>query len=240
MKYAVISDIHSNLEALTAVLDSIKAEGIDNIVCVGDVVGYGANPVETTEIIRELGCKCVLGNHDAAAIGKTDITYFNSAARTAALWTGKQLDETGRNYLLGLPLVERIEVFTIVHSSLDTPESWNYVYNIIEAEEHFQYQKDSISFIGHSHIPGAFMLKDTVQPIRSVKFRIQSGTKYLVNVGSVGQPRDNIPDSCYVIYNMYEGVIEFKRVPYDIKAAQKKIINAGLPEVLSSRLSIGR
>ncbi len=240
MKYAIISDIHSNLEALNAVLESIEAEGIGGCVCVGDIVGYGADPVETMKIIRNLGCKCVLGNHDAAAVGKTDVTYFNSAARTAVMWTGKQLGPEAHEFLSGMALVERVEVFTVVHSSLDTPDSWNYLFNVVEAEEHFQYQRDALCFVGHSHMPGAFVYADKVYPITKNKFRLEGGRRYLVNAGSVGQPRDGNPDACYVIYDMYEGTLEFKRIPYDIKTAQKKIINAGLPKVLANRLSMGK
>jgi len=240
MKYAIISDIHSNLEALEAVMESIEAEGVSNYICGGDIVGYGANPVETVEIVKNLGCKCVLGNHDAAAIGKTDISNFNTIARVAAVWTGKQLNSEQKQYLLDLPYVERVESFTLVHASLDAPETWPYVFNVISAEEHFSFQKDLLCFIGHTHIASAFVFRDMVQPLKKAKFRLDGSAKCLVNVGSVGQPRDRNPDASYVIYDLYEGTIEYKRVPYDILKAQKKIRDAGLPEILAARLSMGQ
>ena len=240
MRYAIISDIHSNLEALEAVMESIEAAGITNYVCGGDIVGYGANPVETLEIVRALGCKCVLGNHDAAAVGKMDLSLFNSVARVAAVWTEKQLSPEGRQYLQALPLVERVESFTVVHSSLPDPALWSYIFNAVSAEEHFYAQKDLLCFIGHTHMASAYMFGEMVQPVRKTRFRLSGSAKFLVNAGSVGQPRDRNPDACYVIYNLEEGTIEYKRVPYDIEKAQKKIRDAGLPEILASRLSSGK
>ena len=240
MRYAIISDLHSNLEALQAVMESIENEGITNYVCGGDIVGYGANPVETLEIIRGLGCKCVLGNHDAAAIGKMDLSLFNSAARMAAVWTAEQLSPEGRQYLLELPLVERVESFTVVHSTLADPASWGYIFNAVGAEEHFYSQKDLLCFIGHTHLPSAFAFTEMVRPVRKTSFRLSGTAKFLINVGSVGQPRDKNPDASYVIYDLEEGTIEYKRVPYDIEKAQKKIRDARLPEILASRLSSGK
>lgn len=239
-KYAVFGDVHGNLEALNAVLESMKNEGVTHYACVGDIVGYGANPVECVEKIRALGCKVVLGNHDAGAVGKTDIRFFNSAAREAVEWSREVLDGTSASFLSSLPYVARIENFTLVHASLGHPEDWTYIFGPFEAESYFRVQEDPVCFVGHTHIPCCFSTDASQGLSRSGSVHLNPQAKYIVNVGSVGQPRDGNPLASYVVYDPHEGVIKFVRVPYDVATAQRKIIDAGLPHVLAMRLEWGR
>lgn len=239
-KYAIFGDVHGNLEALDAVLESMEKEGVTHCACVGDIVGYGANPVECLEKIRGLGCKAVLGNHDAGVIGKTDIKFFNSAARAAVEWSREVVDGTASTYLSALPHVDRTEAFTIVHATLGNPEQWTYIFGPFEAENYFRYQKDPVCFVGHTHVPCCFSTDPTGNYSRPMRVRLKAGVKYIINVGSVGQPRDGNPMASYVIYDLVDDVIKFVRVPYDVTTAQKKIINAGLPHVLAIRLEWGK
>lgn len=240
MKYAIISDIHANLEALEAVLEDIENHEINQHICLGDIAGYGANPNECVELVRELNCPCIIGNHDAGAIGTADISGFNSAARVAVEWHKEVLTEENKVYLSSLNFVERIETFTVVHANLENPQEWGYIFNSHEAEYLFQFQKDTVCFFGHTHIQCSFQ-SNTVTPFsKTAKIKIKSGHKYLVNVGSVGQPRDGNPMAAYAIYDMYSNVITFRRVPYDIEKAQQKILDANLPNILASRLVMGK
>jgi len=240
MKIAIISDMHANLPALNAVLGAIEAEGVDRTICGGDLVGYNAEPREVVAKIRALDIPCVMGNHDAAAVGVTDPENFNTPARAAVEWTAQQLDDDSLEYLRGLPYVMRVESFTVVHGTLHKPEQWGYIFNAYEAEEHFQHQRDTLCFIGHSHIPGAFIAGDMITASRSSRLRIQAGHRYVINVGSVGQPRDNNPAASYAVYDMVENTVHFRRVPYDVRATQQKILDAGLPSVLAMRLALGK
>ncbi len=239
-KYAIFGDVHGNLEALNAVLESMKEEGVTHYACVGDTVGYGGNPVECVEKIRALGCKVVLGNHDAGVVGKTDIRFFNSAAREAVEWSKETLNGTSTSFLSALPYVAREECFTLVHASLGHPEQWTYIFSSFEAESFFPYQEDAVCFVGHTHIPCCFSTNPSRPLSRARSIRLKPATKYIINVGSVGQPRDNNPMASYVVYDLMENLIKFVRVPYDVATAQKKIIAAGLPHVLAMRLEWGK
>jgi diadenosine tetraphosphatase ApaH/serine/threonine PP2A family protein phosphatase len=239
-KYGILGDVHGNLEALNAVLESMEKEGVTRCACVGDIVGYGANPVECVEKIRALECKTVLGNHDAGAIGKTDIQFFNSAAREAVEWSREVLDGTATSFLSSLPYVNRTESFTLVHATLGNPEDWTYIFNSFEAQSFFRYQEDPVCFVGHTHIPCCFSSDPMHSFSRATKIHLKPGVKYIVNVGSVGQPRDGNPLASYVIYDPVEDSIRFVRVPYDVAGAQRKIIDAGLPQVLAMRLEWGK
>jgi len=239
-KYAIFGDVHGNLEALNAVLESMKEEGVSDYACVGDIVGYGANPVECIEKIRALGCKVVLGNHDAGAVGRTDIRFFNSAAREAVEWSREALDGTSASFLSALPYVARTECFTLVHATLGNPEDWTYIFSRFEAESYFRYQEDPVCFVGHTHIPCCFSTNTSPGFSRARTIHLKPDAKYIINVGSVGQPRDGIPLSCYVTYDPAENLVRFVRVPYDVATTQRKIIEAGLPHVLAMRLEWGR
>ena len=240
MRYAIIADIHGNLEALQAVLNDAKEQGATHFACLGDVVGYNANPVECLEIVRELECSVVRGNHDHYVAHSDSLEGFHPLAANVVDWTRKQLTDEQRSYLSRLEFSQREETFTIVHSTLDAPGSWGYVFDKLEAEANFSYQVTSVCFYGHTHVPIAFELVEEIRQGLFKKLKIMSGRKYLVNVGSVGQPRDGDPRAAYVIYDMIENQIELRRIPYDFTITQKKILQQGLPERLASRLAIGR
>lgn len=225
MRMAVFSDIHSNLEALEGVLRRIEKEKVDYIYCLGDIVGYGPNPNECIELVKAATDKVVIGNHDSAVINQTDILLFNSYARESTEWTRRTISDDNYEYLMGLPLKISENNMLFVHSTPLIPEDWNYVLTQYGAEKQFNYFTEMICFIGHSHRPEVF---------RSIDDRL------LVNSGSVGQPRDGNPDSCFVIYDSDKNSYEFIREKYDIKTVYKKIVKAGLNEFLGERLLYGK
>lgn len=240
MRYAVIGDIHGNLEALEAVYSSIDTEKIDQIICVGDIIGYGANPVECIDLIRKRCSKVIAGNHDYAAIGLTDIDYFNPFAKDALIWTSERLGENEINYIASLKLIEREDGFTIVHATLDKPREWGYILNTFDAAVHFELQTDPLCFIGHSHGAVVYMKKENFVSGHRFVSKIELGCKYVINVGSVGQSRDGDYRASYVIYDFELETLKLKRVEYDVHTAQRKILEAGLPQILADRLSVGR
>lgn len=239
-KYGIFGDVHGNLEALNAVFESMQQEGITHYACVGDIVGYGANPIECVERVRGLRCSAVLGNHDAGVVGRTDVRFFNSAARAAIEWSMEVVQGTSAAFLSSLPYVARADSFTLVHATLGNPEHWTYIFSPFEAESFFRYQEDPVCFVGHTHTPCCFSTDRLHSFSRGPKVVLKPEIKYIVNVGSVGQPRDGNPLASYVIYDVADGSIRFMRVPYDISTAQKKIIEAGLPHILAIRLERGK
>ena len=240
MKYAVLGDIHANLEALEVVLKDAKEHGVEKYACVGDVVGYNANPVECMAIVRELGCTTVRGNHDHYCSHAENLNGFHPLAADVVDWTRKQLTPEQQEWLRKLKFVSPVESFTIVHSTLDTPEMWGYVFDKLEAEANFNYQTTTLCFYGHTHVPLAFEKSDTVRFGLYSKIKVTLGKKYFINVGSVGQPRDGDPRAAYVIYDMVNNTVELRRLPYDIQKTQKKILDAGLPGRIAARLAVGR
>lgn len=240
MKFAILGDIHSNLEALTAVLADAKTQGVTHYLCVGDIVGYNANPVECVNIIHDLCPTVVRGNHDHYCSHDDNLDGFHPLAADAVDWTRKQLSEEMRLYLRKLKLVAMVESFTLVHSTLDMPEMWGYVFDKLEAEAHFHYQTTNVCFFGHTHVPLAFEKAEQVRCGLYTRIQVARGKKYFVNVGSVGQPRDGDPRSSYAIYDLVRGLIELRRVPYDFRITQKKILDTGLPSRVAARLAVGR
>jgi diadenosine tetraphosphatase ApaH/serine/threonine PP2A family protein phosphatase len=243
MRYSIFSDIHSNLEAYQAALKVMAPERIDRYICLGDIVGYGANPKECIELTRELvekrGCLCIAGNHDAAVAEMTPLTSFNTFARLAVIWTRKVIDPADSNFLSLLPLLKSEDGLVFVHSSPNTPQEWRYIYTLDEAYNNFEILREKICFIGHSHIPVVFKADNHFEYFVSSSFKIEAGFRYIVNIGSIGQPRDRDPRASFVIYDTEERSIEYKRVEYDIAKAQAKIIQAGLPQILAARLGVG-
>ncbi len=239
-KYAVLSDIHSNWEGLTAVLKDAHEQNATNFVCLGDVVGYNANPVECLECVRELGCITVSGNHDHFCSFDDDLTGFHPLAADAVDWTRRQLSAEHQKFLADLPMVQRVENFTIVHSTLDMPDMWGYVFESLEAEASFNYQMTTVCFYGHTHVPVAFEKFGEVTGGAYTKIKVSLEKKYFVNVGSIGQPRDGDVRASYALYDLEKKEIELRRIPYDIATAQEKIRHSGLPERLAARLAIGR
>jgi diadenosine tetraphosphatase ApaH/serine/threonine PP2A family protein phosphatase len=239
--YVIISDIHANLEALEATRSEIDRIGPDKILCLGDVVGYGASPGECIEITRELASVTVAGNHDCGVTGLTDITYFNRYAREAIIWTARALDEKGLEFLRELPLSHvEPDRFRIVHATPQDPGRWNYIFTHQQAMEEFKAFSEQVCFVGHSHQPCIFELMDAETIImNSDNVKIRNDRRYIVNVGSVGQPRDSDPRACLCVYDDEQGEITIRRIAYDIEQAQTKIKEAGLPPVLANRLSWG-
>ena len=240
MRYAIISDIHGNREALDAALADISELGVDEIICLGDIVGYGAEPVYCLEKVREVCSVVVAGNHDYAALEKINIDYFNALARQATLWTREQLKDEHRAYLEELPLVVQLESCTVVHGSLDSPEMFDYIQTSYDAYLTMEQLENQVCFIGHSHVPITFLLKDVITYTLDDRVELEGYEKAICNVGSVGQPRDNNPTACYATYDSDEGVVELRRLNYDIDRAAEKILQAGLPEFLAERLKLGR
>lgn len=240
MRYAVISDVHANLEALEAVLRDIKKRGIDELLFLGDAVGYGPNPNECVELLKR-NCKTLLaGNHDWAAIGLTDIQYFNEYAKAAILWTQEVLTPDARKFIKTLPLTKdlRKENMLLVHSTPKEPEAWHYLLTLWDAEINFHYFHHRACMIGHSHLPFVIERVPSGEMITyKSEARLGKNERYIINAGSVGQPRDRDPRACYVIFG--DDTLEFVRLEYAIEKTQKKMRDAGLPLMLIERLSKG-
>jgi predicted phosphodiesterase len=240
MKYAIIADIHANLEAFQIVLEDAQKQKVTHYACLGDVVGYNANPKECLEIVRKMNIPCVKGNHDEYCSTEDTLEGFNPAAAEAVYWTRGQLDDKERQWLRELKYSRMVANFTLVHATLDAPERWGYVFDKLAAAASFPYQNTQVCFFGHTHVPVAFMRDTVVRGGTYSKFKIDTAKKYFINVGAVGQPRDNNPKAAYVVYDMDESTIELRRLEYDIPTTQKKILAAGLPERLAERLAVGR
>jgi predicted phosphodiesterase len=232
MKYAIISDIHSNLEALQKALAIIDEKKVDEIICLGDVVGYGANPNECADIIRSRCSTVVLGNHDAAALDTSLAHDFNLIARRAVIWTANTLNEENRKYLSSLPMTEKKENILFVHSSPAAPDAWDYIVDSDDAVSAFRHFEERICFIGHSHVPGIFSRRGRAKTITHDE-------QYIVNVGSIGQPRDGNPKLAFGIFDTVLWEYEQVRSEYDIETAAEKIYAAKLPEELGNRLMYG-
>lgn len=240
MRYAIFGDIHGNLEALEAVIQDFEQFQIDECLCTGDIVGYGANPEECVRLVQELGALSVAGNHDHASIGRLDRSFFNQHARHAAEWTESNLSAASREYLLGLSFMEHAPGFVLVHGSLQAPELFNYIQTVRDAEYSFRMLDKPACFCGHSHVPLTFFDTDPMTYSLDPEVPIESESKTIVNVGSVGQPRDERPEACYGLYDTAAGTVELRRVAYDIEAAANKITEAGLPQALALRLWLGK
>src|SRR5215471_2842558 len=224
MRLAIISDVHSNLEAFEAVLADAKESECSQFVCLGDVVGYNANPHECVERVREMDCTIVKGNHDEQASLFESSRDFNEMAEAAIQWTRDNLTDSDKEWLRALKLQRQVRDFTIVHATLDTPEQWGYVFNNLDAAASFTYQHTTVCFFGHTHVPMAFVRDETVRREQREYVHIEPARKYFINTGSVGQPRDGNWRAAYCIYHVENNLVEQLRVPYDLAAAQKKII----------------
>ncbi len=241
LSYAIISDVHANLEALHAVLKKIENDNIDKILFLGDSVGYGPDPNECTDILKQKAAFMVAGNHDRAATGQIDTTYFNPYAKIAIEWTTRVLTEQVVEQIQSIPVTERLleDNIFLVHATPKEPEEWHYLSYEHNASENFKYFEESICFLGHSHIPFIIELSHGRKlGVHYTQVDVREGNRYIVNVGSVGQPRDGNPDATYVL--LKNKMIKIKRVSYDILLIQKKMRRAGLPFYLVERLSKGR
>jgi len=240
MRFAIFGDIHANLHALEAVLSDARTQLCTHYVCMGDIVGYNANPRECLALVRELECPTVKGNHDEQASMIGEHETFNALAEEAIQWTRAQLSEDEKSWLRELRLQRQVRDFTIVHATLDTPHKWGYIFNQLDAATSFSYQHTTLCFIGHTHSPKAYVRDGSVRSLPLDILPLQAGKKYLINVGSVGQPRDGDPRAAYAIYDTTSNEIELRRVDYDIPGAQAAIRAAGLPDKLAERLAVGR
>ncbi|MGF1573984.1 MAG: metallophosphoesterase family protein [Sumerlaeia bacterium] len=241
-RIAIFSDIHANYHALEAVLEAIENEKVDMTVCCGDVVGYGARPNECVEEIRKRNIPVIAGNHDHACLLLTDISNFNDIAKAAVLWTKEVLKEENISFLrqMALTIADEANNIFYVHASPKDPGEWNYILTMGEARTNFNYFTEQICFIGHSHQP--FIIENDQGNLTcpdEPRISLQPNRRYLINVGSIGQPRDHNPDACYVICDLEEKKLEIKRLTYDLMGAQKAIIEAGLPRELAERLAHG-
>jgi len=241
MRYGIFSDIHGNLEAFQAVLEACRQEGVRKLFCVGDIVGYGANPRECLKIIRQKNISSVAGNHDWAATGKISDDNFNEVAQFAVRWTGNQLSYNELNYLNHLPLIAKEEDMIFVHGTLNKPERFDYLLDIRQTPDTFFLMDQPICFIGHTHVAQIYIKEENNIHYASIpRTDIHPAKKYIVNVGSVGQPRDGNPLAAYCVYDPDLKRIEIKRTSYDLLTAQKKILEAGLPDMLAKRLALGQ
>jgi predicted phosphodiesterase len=233
MKYAIISDIHSNLEALQKAFEIIDDEKIDEIICLGDIVGYGANPNECVDLVSSRCSTIILGNHDAAVLHPLLFDdYFNPLALKALQWTSEQLTDDSKELLSSLPMVERKGDILFVHSSPSSPELWDYIVDNDAAASAIQNFDQRLCFIGHTHIPGIFSRNGRVKSITREE-------RFLINVGSIGQPRDRNPMLAFGIFDSSAWEYRLVRSEYNIQQAADKIYKAGLPQELGVRLLFG-
>lgn len=245
MRYLILSDIHSNLEALQAVLEAAKGE-YDRILCCGDLVGYGADPGAVVDWAEIHVSYCIRGNHDRAMFQEEDLEWFNPVARAAAVWNRKALSEKQLRYLRNLPVgPQMVDGFMLFHGAPQDED--DYLLNIEAVRACEPHLTAQLSFFGHTHWQGGFrLLRSTARPIPKVPnsdseavLDLTGREFFLINPGSVGQPRDADPRAAFCIYSSSEKTVSYRRVQYDIEAAQKKILAAGLPPVLARRLGAG-
>ncbi len=251
MRVAVLSDIHGNLEALSAVMGALASDRIDRYCCLGDIVGYGADPAACLERLYDCDAVMVAGNHDAACVGKLDLGWFNEAARTALLWTREQLSFTDLDRLRRLPLITTVEPFTLVHGTLTHPARFEYLVDLAQAIDTVTACRTLFCLVGHTHEAGwleydranrrIMRVVTSANEFGDIAFSADAeARRYLLNPGSVGQPRDGDPRASVAIIDTEQTRVAIRRIPYDVAAAQRKIRDAGLPSFLADRLAIGR
>ena len=247
MRYLVISDLHSNWEALQAVLDDAAGK-YEQVLCCGDIVGYGADPNPIVDWVRANVQATVRGNHDRACVGLEDLDWFNPVAQQASRWTMEQLTPENIAFIRDLPMGPvNVCDFQLIHGS--PVDEDDYLVNVVDAGGAFPYAESSLVFFGHTHLQGGFRWRaEKVQAIGRLHpdwqtrylLEIEPDCAYLINPGSVGQPRDNDPRAAYVLYDSDADLLHYHRVKYDIETTQRKILEAGLPELLAARLSVGK
>ncbi len=240
MLLAVISDVHANLEALETVLRDIEGRGVEQILFAGDAVGYGPDPGQCLNLIERLCAEKVAGNHDRAVTGHTPLEYFNENARLALEWTLQQLSDEEMELLKGYEIQKSLKEpgAMLVHATPRFPDSWQYILSLQDAWRAFHHFDEQFCFIGHSHIPFIIELTDSGEiagPVQEVA--VSESSRYIVNSGSVGQPRDRDPRAAYTLWK--EDGVEIIRVEYDFRETQQKMAAAGLPSALIARLEWG-
>jgi predicted phosphodiesterase len=232
MRYAIISDIHSNLEALTKSLEIIDQKSVDDIICLGDIVGYGANPNECVELVRQRCSIVIKGNHDEAVLNPSITQRFTEDARLAIVWTLKHISEENIAYLSTLPLSMKREKLLFLHASPCNPDRWNYILEETTAGLAFPCFSESLCFIGHTHVPAIFSTSGRAHSIIPQE-------RFIINVGSIGQPRDRNADLSFGLFDTTQWSYENIRSSYDAEAAVQKILKSELPARLGHRLMMG-
>jgi diadenosine tetraphosphatase ApaH/serine/threonine PP2A family protein phosphatase len=244
MRYGLISDIHSNLEASRAVLEALAKDNVDEYLLIGDVIGYGADPKACITLTRSLNPAVqIAGNHEWGVVGLLDLEYFNELAAAAIEWTRERLDKDETDYLRSFKLIheDKEKGFTLVHGSPAEPGKFYYILNGDDAGFAARHLETALCFVGHSHVPGVFRSDSgDISRVSGHSIKMDRGKRYIVNVGSIGQPRDGDARASYAIYDDEAKTVEIRRVEYDIETAQRKILEAGLPAKLAYRLSWGR
>jgi len=254
MKYALLGDIHSNLEALEAVLADAERHGVSRILCLGDIVGYNADPAACLERIVESGAVTVRGNHDHEAAREAEPEDFAPLAAAGLRYSRNALDEAQKEWLRKLPLHKTVRStgplgdFSLVHSTFARPDSWAYVFTALDAQVSLSWQKTRVAFFGHTHVPHLFVAEEKGKVVAHAYHRVDlvhdvrlsPDRRYFANIGSVGQPRDGDPRAAYALFDTRTGLLESRRIPYDLALTQRKIVLAGLPEELATRLERGR
>jgi predicted phosphodiesterase len=243
MRYGILGDIHANLSALEAVLRCFEQEGVDKILSVGDVVGYGAAPRQCIALVREVGATVVKGNHDAAAIGELDTTFFNPHAKAATEWTSGQLSKQDMAWIENLPLIANLSECSVAHGTFHEPEHYDYIQSTQDADASLDLMDLPVCFVGHTHVPVVIM-RMTDDPTRTAytidyEVDLSDSARALVNVGSVGQPRDEDSRAAYCVYDAEQATVSIGRAKYDIEREAARIRSAGLPGILADRLFLG-
>jgi len=242
VKYAIISDIHSNYAALEQVLEQIQTEKCDKIVCLGDIVGYGPYPNECVAVVKKYADIVIAGNHDYAAVDLLDLEYFNIYAQKAMVWTRSVLNEESKEYLSALPIQATGTDTFFVHATAISPERWGYILTPQQALINFDCFEQRCCFVGHSHLPVIFVSNGKKQPdmVYDREKIIEEGKRYIINVGSVGQPRDHSSLAAFGIFDSEKKVYQNIRVSYDVYTTQKAMMSLDFPEFLIERLKHGR
>jgi diadenosine tetraphosphatase ApaH/serine/threonine PP2A family protein phosphatase len=239
LRVAILSDIHGNLEALEAVLAHLSAEAPDRMACLGDVVGYGADPNACTDVVRDSAGSVLAGNHDWAVAGREGSRHFNTMALAAIRWTESTLTADNADWLEGLPLEAVLGEAHLVHASPNRPATWPYISHPVDAPSALAHTEARICFVGHSHHAFVAAESGLTEVVGEGQMKLKTGERYLVNAGSVGQPRDGDNRAAFIIWDQEENEIRIHRISYDVKKAQSKIREAGLPAFLAERLGLG-
>lgn len=242
MRYGIVSDIHANIDALNAVLRELDRIGMQQLLCLGDIVGYGPDPNECCDELRRRNCLAISGNHDEAAISSEEPDAFNALARQAIAWTKSELSAENRNFLAELPRERSFDTFSIVHGA--PVFHFDYILNVSDAQSAFPHAMSQLTFIGHTHVAEVFFQDDAgrayhLKLSHGGKIDIIDQCRYIINPGSVGQPRDHNPQASFALYDEEQRAVEIRRIDYDVARVQERMQQAQLPPQLSERLTIG-
>ena len=241
MRVAILADIHANLEALEAVLEDAARQGCTSHACLGDLIGFNADAVACVDLVRDLGWPVVRGDFEDALGEDPDYENMNPVAALCFRREWELLGPERRQWLRELPMTLQVDGFTLVHSSLDHPSHWNYVVGLLDAGSSLAYQETQVCFHGHTHVSRVFRRVVTkLDELVPDHLKLEENARYFINAGSVGHPRNGDPRACYVIHDLEQGTVTFRRVDYDMGTTQRKIIDSGLPPMLAERLAEGR